>query len=424
MDDGGKSHADLGYAFIKADKPVEGFAELKLAVQKIWRNDEKNDLAACHRKMGDILKDFAYKAKNTGRGTVGMKRLLNAATEYRRAVTLNPSDADSVASLIEVSREGAQLKRCFDNYLLLGSAYLLAGDFAHAKLAYEECYKLDPRRTELGPARVAYHQAVARNPLAGPDLVAESISKVNKFLEDDPNNERWWYILGRLKQHQGDNNGAMEAYRRAEKINPFTDPDLATQIKVLGGVPVGNPNAGGTAVAAAGGATPTNAQAPAQAAPAVPAIDPRSLEMYGKIESMMSSDPQGALKLCDDILTRTPTDGHAYLLKGNVLQKTNQLEDAVVAYRQAAAFKEADAEDALRIVNTIRVQPNLQRADEYIAQKNYVKAADELNEAIIKANNLPALHRKLADVMQQLNDPETAKREIAKADQLEKTKTK
>lgn len=425
MDDSGSTHADLGYTLLKADKQVEGFQELKIAVQKLWKNDEKNELGACHRKMGDILKDFAYKAKNTGRGTVGMKRLLNAATEYRRAITLNPNDADAVASFIEVVREGCAIKPCFDNYLMLGGGYLLAGDFAHAKIAYEQCYKLGGNRTELGPARIAFHQAVARSPLAGPELVAESISKVNKFLENDPNNERWWYILGRLKQHQGDNQGAMEAYRRAEKINPLVDPDLAAQIKVLGGAPTGPAfgGAGGaTGVASTGNPAAAGGGATAAAAPAQPAVDVRNLAQYAKIEGSMSSDPQAAVQMCDELLTRTPTDGHTYLLKGNALQRLKAYDDAAVAYRLAAGFKEPDAEEALRMVNTIRVQENVQRADQFMAQKDFVKAQTELQEAIIKANNLPVLHRKLADVMAALNDPETAKREREKADQLEKPK--
>lgn len=425
MDDSGPTHADLGYTLLKADKTVDGFQELKIAVQKMWSNNERNELGACHRKMGDILKDFAYKAKNTGRGTVGMKRLLNAATEYRRAVTLNPNDADAQASFIEIVREGCAIKPCFDNYLMLGGAYILAGDFAHAKIAYEQCYKMDSRRTELGPARVAYHQAVARSALAGPELIAESISKVNKFLEADPNNERWWYILGRLKQHQGDTQGAMEAYRRAEKINPLVDPDLAAQIKVLGGQPVGNPYATPTQVAGGvpggGTAAPGVASAPAQ--PAQPAIDVRNLESYSKIESAMSSSPQEALKLVEDLLAKSPTDGHAYMLKGNVLQKLSAsnkelYDDAAVAYRQAAAFKEPDAEDALIMVNTIRVQENLQRADQYAAQKEYVKAQGELQDAIIKAPNLAEPHRKLSEIMKLMNDPEAAKREQDKADQI------
>ncbi len=421
MNDSGPTHADLGYTLIKADKPVDGFQELKIAVQKTWGNNEKTDLAQVHRQMGDLLKDFAYKAKNSGRGSVGMRRLLNAATEYRRAVTLNPSDGNAISSFIEVVREGCQMKPCFDNYLMLGGAYLLAGDFAHAKIAYEQCHKLDSRRTELVPARVAFHQAVARSPLAGPELVAESISKVNRFLESDPNNERWWYILGRLKQHQNDTQGAIEAYRRAEKINPLVDPDLPTQIRILGGAP-----AGGVQTASAG----TNTAAATSGVPAVtqpvqPVVDVRSLEAYSKIEGSMSSNPQSALELVSDLLTKAPLDGHAYMLKGNILQKLGQsdkalLDDAAVAYRQAAAFKEPNAEDALIIVNTIRVQDNLSRADQYSSARDFVKAAGELNDAIIKAPNLANLHRKLADVMKSMNDPDAAKRESEKAEKIEK----
>lgn len=429
MDDSGSTHADLGYTFIKGDKPVDGFQELKIAVTKPWRNDQKNELAAVHNKLGDILKEFAYKAKNTGRGTIGMRRLLNAATEYRRAVTLNPGNGDAIQNFIEVSREGCAIKPCFDNYLMLGGAYLLAGDFQHAKIAYEQCYKLDPRRTELGPARVAYHQKVATSPLAGDDLVTESISKVNKFLEADPNNERWWYILGRLKQHRGDNDGALEAYRKAQKINPNVDPDLITQMKILGGAPIvasnGAATASGTPAGSgtAGGTTqPASSGQPAQPQPVV---DVRNLEAYAKIEGSMGRDPQSALQLVNDLLNRAPSDGHAYFLKGSILQRLGEsdkslLDDAAVAYRQAAAFKEPNADDALVMVNTIRVQDNVSRADQYASARDFVKAASELNEAIVKAPNLAVLHRKLAFVMKNMNDPDAEKRELAKAEQLEK----
>ena len=431
MDDSGKSHSDLGYVLLKADKPVDGFQELRIAVQKNWTNDQKNELAQVHRKLGDILMEYAYKAHDTGRGTIAMKRLLNASTEYRRAVTLNPADAQAVSSFVEVVRQGTALKPTFDNYLMLGGAYVLAADFAHAKLAYEQCFKLDRSRTELGPARLAFHQAVARSPLSSDELIAESIGKVNKMLEGDPENPRMLYILGRLKQHQGDTNGAVEAYRRAEKINHLVDPDLEMQLRVLGAAPA-FPTFGGAqaaqAMARGGGGGPATGAiaaagvAAAPIAPATPQVDPRNLETYSKIESMLSRDPDGALTLVDTVLERNPADGHAWMLKGSALRKKDMLDDAAVAIRQAAAFKEPEAAEQLLQIDTIRVQPNIQRADQATQAGKFTDAFNELSDAIVKAPKLPVLHRKLSAVMLQMGDKSSADRELDKANQLEKGK--
>lgn len=434
MEDSGKSHADLGYVFLKADKVVDGYQELRNAVQKNWTTSKEDRiaLAAVHLKLADILKDFAYKARDRGAGTLGMRRLLNAAQEYRRAVTLNKDNADAVQGLIECSREACALRPTFDNYLMLGGAYLLAGDFAHAKIAYEMCYKIDRTRTELGPARIAFHQEVARSPLASEELVADSITKVTKFLDSDPDNATWLYILGRLKQHQGDNNGAMEAYRRAEKINHLVDPDLEQQIRVLGGQSqaptfASNPSSGGAGTASSGGGTASGAPTTA-AAPAPSQLNLRNMETYTKAESMLSSDPDGALTVVNEALARTPDDGHLYLLKGNAMRKKGEqdkssLDEAAAFLRQARAFKDPDADDALRQVNLLRVQDNLSRADEYLQQKNYVKASDELSDAIIKAPELSTLHRKLAEVYRQMGDAKGAEKETQRANDLDKPST-
>jgi tetratricopeptide (TPR) repeat protein len=436
MNDSGKSHADLGYVLIKAGKPVDGYQELRIAVQKTetWSNNEVTELAAVHRKLAEILTDYAYKARDRGQGTKGMQRLANAAVEYKRAVTLNPADAQAIAGFIEVVRECCTIQRSFDNYLMLGGAYLLGHDFAHAKMCYEQAYKIDPRRPELAQARVAYHQAVARWPNASEELVAESVGKVQQFLANDPDNPRWWYILGRLQQHQGNVPGALESYRKAEKINHLVDPDLEVQIKILGGQPQlpeyaqAQPATGaapGTAIATtagAGGAPPVAGAAGKPPAQAAPAVDPRALATYAKVEQLMSSNPDEALHILDGVLDKNPADGHAWFLKGNVLRKQGNLDEAASAFRMAAGMKEPDADDELMQINTIRVQDNIQRAEQFVQQNNLVRAADELNDAAVKAPNLAVVHRKLSDVLRKMNDSAGADREMQKANDLENKK--
>jgi tetratricopeptide (TPR) repeat protein len=434
MTDSGQDHAGLGRVLIKAGKPVDGYAALRTAVNKDWGTN-RQDLGAAHRQLGDLLKEYAFTAKNTGRGTIGMKRLLNAGTEYRRAVTLNPADADAIRSFVEIAKEAVAIKPSFDNYLMLGGAYVLAGDFPHAKMCYEQCYKVDSQRTELPKARVAFHQAVARSPLAPPEMVADSITKVTKFLESEPANPQLWYILGRLKEHQLDTTGAMDAYRRAEKYNALVDPDLKQAITRLGGqiqsplllsqgggMTSGgvNPNNPVPGAGSSGGASP--ASTPMQPPPpAAPVVNVKNLETYSKIERNMSSDPDTALDLIDKLLAENAQDGKAYFYQGSIYEKKGDLDHAAMSYRMADGLKEGDAASALRRVNTIRIQDNLKRAEEYIQQSNNVKASEELNEAIIKAPTLPILHTKLADVLRKMGDTKGADKELEKARNLEKS---
>ena len=113
MSDSGAVRARLGRVLLKQGKVVEGYSEIKTAVAKPWPDNEKNDLADCHRQLGEILKEFAFKARDRGDMDRALKRLSNAGIEYRRAVTLNPLNSDAIAGLVEVAREGVAIKTIF-----------------------------------------------------------------------------------------------------------------------------------------------------------------------------------------------------------------------------------------------------------------------------------------------------------------------
>lgn len=66
MSDTGPVRARLGRVLLKHGKVVEGYSEIKTAVAKPWPESEKNDLADCHRQLGEILKEFAVKARDRG----------------------------------------------------------------------------------------------------------------------------------------------------------------------------------------------------------------------------------------------------------------------------------------------------------------------------------------------------------------------
>lgn len=439
MNDSGKMHASLGRCLLKAGKDVDGYLELRTSVGKSWepKTDQElmRDLAAAHRQLGDILKEYAYKARETGRGTIGMKRLLNSGIEYRRAVTVNPQDFDAARSLIEVSREAVAINPSFDNHLMLGGAYQLVGDFEHAKMEYEECWKADGRRPELARAQKSYHLAVAKSPTATPVMVANTVEKVTKAVQKDPNDAEWWYVLGRAKETQFEKSGsaddkdaALVAYQRAAAINKYINPDLEQGLRRLGGAgeiasnttAASNPNKGPKAGGQTGGRTGGSG------APDKVDETARKALSFAPIEKKISAgDIEGAQKDLMAVVDKSPKDGRAWLLLGNTYEKmpTPDLDQAIVAYRQAALLKEPGAEDALEGISSSRIAPMLQDAEKYTSEKNYVKAAASLREAITIAPTKASLYRKLADVLDKMGDKEEALKMTKKAEKLEKEKS-
>lgn len=433
MKDDGPTHAGLGYCLLKVGRDketVEGFAELRTAVAKNWeyKNNPElmRQLSACHSKLGEILKDFAYKARERGSGTVGLKRLLNAGIEYRRAVEVNPANTEAARGLLEVAREAVAITPSFDNHLMLGGAYLLINDFEHAKMEYEECWKSDPRRTELPTAQKAYHLAVALYAKDSPAMLANTVEKVTKAVQKDPKDAMWWYVLGRARETQYEKGGSQEdkdaalvAYQRAAEINKYISPDLMQGLSRLSG-------GGGTEVAAApaGGQQPGKVPKKGNSAPAQPdKIDDtaRNALAYGPIEKKLNSgDLEGAQKDLLSLVDHNPKDGRAWLLLGNTYEKKSDLDQAIVAYRQASLLKEPGASDALDGISTSRIAPLLADADKQLSANNLVQAAASLREAISIAPTKVMLYKKLAEVVQKMGDKGEADKLLAKADKLEK----
>jgi tetratricopeptide (TPR) repeat protein len=428
MDDSGPIRAKLGRVLLKQGKTVEGYTELKSAVSKSWGENDKNDLADCHRQLGEILRDFAYLARDGGRMNDALKRLDNAGIEYRRAATLNPSNFDAIHGLIEVAREAVSIRPSFDNHLMLGGAYQMEGDYDRAKMEYETCWKLDKDNSTLLQARRSFHLAVVSHPRS-PVILAATVQKVEDNLRQTPNDPELLYIYGRGKEAQGEPDQALKAYQAAAAINPLIYPDLKDRItslvgggvapaKALPGAPGTKLPAGSTAPVAPGNTSPAGTATPTQ--PAAPA---NNLAEYGNIESkMQTNDLEGAQTLALALVEKDPRDAHGWLLLGRVQEKKNDLEQASVSYRQGAYLKDPDAKVALAQVDSSRVQPLMKEAEDAAKENNWVHASASLKDAVTIAPNLSIVHRKLAEALNKLGDSKEAQREIKRADDLDKEK--
>jgi len=431
MSDTGPVRARLGRVLLKQGKVVEGYSEIKAAVAKQWSDNDKNDLADCHRQLGEILKEFAFKARDRGDMGRALKRLENSEIEYRRAVTLNPLNSDAISGLVEVAREGVAIKPSFDNHLSLAGAYQLAGDYERAKMEYEACWKLDRNNSILAAARRSFHLAVVSHPRS-PVILAATVQKIEDGLKQTPNDAELLYILGRGKEAQGETEQALRAYETAAAINPLIYPDLKDRIASLinGGHAPGPINTSATVA----GAQPANGSLPVagvnttnQTQVSVP-LNPnagsdmiKNLNAYAEIENKMrTNDLDGAEKLASALVEKDPRNGKGWLILGRIAEKKSDLDSASVSYRQAADLKEPEAKAALDQIDSSRVQPMLKEVELYAKQNNWVMAAASLKEAEGLAPNLAIVHRKLAEALKQLGDTKGSQRESKKADELEK----
>ena len=201
MSDTGSIRARLGRVLLKQGKVVDGYSELKTAVAKPWADSEKNDLADCHRQLGEILKEFAIKARDRGDMVTALKRLNNAGIEYRRAVTLNQSNSDAIGGLVEVAREAAAMRPSFDNHLMLAGAYQLAGDYDRAKMEYEACWKLDHNSPTLSAARRSFHLAVVSHPRS-PVILAATVQKLEDSLKTPLMTQSCFIFMDEVKKQR------------------------------------------------------------------------------------------------------------------------------------------------------------------------------------------------------------------------------
>lgn len=149
------AHAALAQEFLAAGKVVPGFQELKAAVElNKWMPGDNPNEAVCHRMLGDILMEYALKAKNSGRGSTGMRRLLNAYYEYKSSVILDPSDKSAAIGLVNSSLELVRIQTSFNNLLSLASASLLAGDTVRAQEYYQQCLSMVDKGSNAVSAQV------------------------------------------------------------------------------------------------------------------------------------------------------------------------------------------------------------------------------------------------------------------------------
>lgn len=433
MRDNGPSRFRLARVMYKQGKIVEAYEELRTAINKDWGPQEQNELSNCHCLMGDILWDVTLKAKEQGRGPLYLKRLSNVGVCYRRAATINPNNADALRGLVNAAKEAVAISDTFDNNLMLAGAYSLSGDFERAKACYNKCWQLQPNNPALHKARTSFHLMVVSSALATPKLLEESRLKIEKELEKRPDDAELLYIYGKAQESLKNNELALRAYDKAKSINPHVNPDLLQGIARLTGQPAIAAAAGAGATAAGsatGGARGGNPAGPAGGGDAAtkdaPKVDPKPVsrvtpQQYASIETKIAAgDKDGAIADLTGILDQYPEEGRAYLLRGSVKEQAGDLAGAAVDYRMGSSLKAPGADDALRQLDSSRVNGLMSTAKQAMTNSDWVLAASSLKQVIRLAAELPEPHRMLSEVLDKMGDKKESEREKKKYDDLQK----
>jgi tetratricopeptide (TPR) repeat protein len=311
---------------------------------------------------------------------------------------------------------------------MLAGAYQLAGDYDRARMEYVTCWRLDRNSDILAQARRSFHLAVVSHPRS-PVILADTVQKVEDALRQTPNDAELLYIYGRGKEVQGEPDVALKAYQAAAAINALVYPDLKDRINSLSGH-ASTPAVKGESAQAKVAPTPPKGNQPgppqqasgkANAPIAEAGEQAKNLADYTNIESKLrTNDIDGAQNLALALVEKDPHEAKGWLLLGRTHEKKGDLDQASVAYRQAAYLKDPEAKSALAQIDSSRVQPMFKEADEAAKKGDWVKASASLKDAVTIAPNLPIVHRKLSEALRQLGDSKEAQRESKKADDLEK----
>jgi len=229
---------ELGRAYAAAGRPAQAIAALRRAVAldadliEAWR-----ELAALLFAAGDEAGgDQAYAHyENRSRDPPGLIDALAALTDERLDVAdrllrarLQEAPRDVVA--LRLSAEVAtrrndhlEAERRLQECLALAPGYSQARyDLACAYFAQQRPERVLPlieRLLRLEPRHTLVRMLKART-LRLVDRAQESVAILEALLAEQPDNDKAWVLLGHVRRELGEQQGAIDAYRRAIAARP------------------------------------------------------------------------------------------------------------------------------------------------------------------------------------------------------------
>ncbi len=219
-DDSLSNRALLASALILADSDREALAELRSIVKAPEDNSasDKIQLANCHRQLAELYLKYSNYFEKRGAFASSIALLETGVMEARRACVLNPQDSRAIKILLAGSLDAtAYSPDEIDNHFLLAAAYLLKGDLQRANIEYGDCGRLDESDPRLAIARLVYQRAASKRQ-APVDQLKSNIARVKRLIDQDPDNEQLWTLLGRLHMQASEPEKAKAAFDQAKTV--------------------------------------------------------------------------------------------------------------------------------------------------------------------------------------------------------------
>lgn len=153
ISDDGPSRYYLARLYRRIGEKKLAFETLKEALEAKWKPRDRAILGQAHSLVGAILLDASHSASRINNRELHLLRLRNASIAFRRALIIDPQDAQAQDGLLRVAKEAVAADPSFDNYLCLAGANLLAGNTERAQIAYDECAEINAGDPRLRQAR-------------------------------------------------------------------------------------------------------------------------------------------------------------------------------------------------------------------------------------------------------------------------------
>lgn len=222
---------EVADAYMSADRPKEALAQYEEALRiDASREDATYGAALAYRQLGDLnnagagLESVIQMNQSNPMAALNKRlqgahfylgmilrdqgRYDDAINEFRAALTLNKSDADT---LFELGKTFALAGKNEDAMSALDVTLAFVPEFEEA---YVETEKL---ATTVGDTTKASFAAAMLDVLHGK---AKGAAPTLRRIAQGANSARYWWGLGYALEKTNDNAGAVAAYQKAVEINP------------------------------------------------------------------------------------------------------------------------------------------------------------------------------------------------------------
>jgi tetratricopeptide (TPR) repeat protein len=344
------------------------------------------------------IKETAKAYIKVGDGFLGMKDVISAIEQYKRAIQLEPLSQDALAANLRGWNEAVRLAPLVaENHIGLASALQLKGDFPNAEEEYNQALKLDPENSiaQKGLNSLAQDKQKARGnqfvegalKLQSQGKFDEAIQNYVKAIELTPNNASLHYNIGTAFQAKNDFDHAEKAYMKALEMDPKNDKAKSA----------------------------LDSLSKQQSAKKLQELSSRALELQN------SGNFQESITAYQAALSFNPNDHSLIYNLGTAFQASGDLTNAQTQYQKAIDLDKGNQtyQNALKILKVQLATPLIQSAINKQTSNDLPGAIADYSKALEYSPDDAQTHFNLATAYQGNNQNDQAISSYLKASQLD-----